>query len=75
MPDDRNLSVQYYANFLNAAWNANRQPPAWPLLGVWAEIAGDEFQQLLSTVRTRNSGSRPKTSPNSPASFVPTSPS
>ena len=102
LPDYRNLSVQYYANFLNAAWNANRQPLAWPLLGVeahekcvpirfrdgvakaqalvkgasiprpdlgflvegkmypdmncvgvWAEIAGNEFQQRLSTVRTR----------------------
>jgi hypothetical protein len=102
VPKYRKLAAQYFANFMNAGWTANKQPFLWPALGKdvyeklnpvefrdgiakvqalvgggvvprpelgllvqgkmfpdlncvgsWMEIGGNEFQQLLSAVRTR----------------------
>jgi hypothetical protein len=102
VPEYRKLAAQYYGNFMNSGWSANKQPFLWPALGkdvyeklnpvefrdgvakvqalsaggvvprpelgllvqgkmfpdlncvgAWMEIGGNEFQQLLSAVRTR----------------------
>jgi len=102
VPPYRKLNAQYYANFMNIAWQANKQPFVWAVLGddayrklnpvefregiakaaalvegahiqrpelaflvqgkmypdlhctgAWAQIGGNEFQQLLSAVRNR----------------------
>lgn len=102
VPPYRKLNAQYFANFMNAGWNAPKQPFLWPVLGkeayeklnpvefrdgiakvealseggivprpelgllvqgkmfpdlncvgAWMELGGNEFQQLLSAVRTK----------------------
>lgn len=58
IPDYRKLNAQYFANFMNAGWNAPKQPFLWPALGkgVYEKLNPVEFREGIAKVQALSRG-------------------
>jgi hypothetical protein len=58
VPDYRKLNAQYYANFMNAGWNASKQPFLWPVLdkGAYERLNPIEFRDGVAKAMSLTKG-------------------